>query len=61
MTDPDPTGTAARQQCPRCQAADPKAVILTLAFVYLRCEHCGEVWAIPERRELPRETRRSVT
>lgn len=34
--------------------AAAKAATLTERFVYLRCSDCGEVWAIPERREFPR-------
>ncbi len=43
-----------RQQCPKCDAEVVKAATLTERFVYLRCQDCGEVWAIPERREFPR-------
>jgi hypothetical protein len=42
------------QHCPKCDATKVKATILTLAYVYLRCQHCGEVWVIPARRETPR-------
>ena len=44
----------ARQQCPKCDAEVAKAATLTERFVYLRCQDCGEVWAILERREFPR-------
>ena len=44
----------ARQQCPKCDAEVVKAATLTERFVYLRCQDCGEVWAILERREFPR-------
>lgn len=43
-----------RQQCPKCDAEVAKAATLTERFVYLRCQDCGEVWAIPERREFRR-------
>ena len=43
-----------RQQCPKCNAQVATAATLTERFVYLRCQDCGEVWAIPERREFPR-------
>jgi hypothetical protein len=56
MTDAATVPEAGRQHCPKCDAAAAKAATLTLAFVYLRCELCGEVWVIPERRELPRGT-----
>jgi hypothetical protein len=45
-----------RQHCPKCDATAAKAATLTATYVYLRCERCGEVWVIPERRELPRGT-----
>ena len=40
--------------CLTCGAADVKAATLAGAFVYLRCGACAEVWAVPERRKLPR-------
>lgn len=54
MTDVAATPEVGPQHCPKCNAAAAKGAVLTPAFVYLRCEHCGEVWVIPERRELPR-------
>ncbi len=42
------------QPCPKCDAKAAKAATLTKRFVYLRCQDCGEVWVIPERREFPR-------
>lgn len=52
-----PTGTRVPdgpQQCPKCAGASVKAATLTDRFVYLRCAACGEVWVIPERRQLRR-------
>jgi DNA-directed RNA polymerase subunit RPC12/RpoP len=46
--------TPGPQHCPTCDATAAKAALLTLAYVYLRCEKCGHVWVIPERRAVPR-------
>jgi uncharacterized Zn finger protein len=29
-------------------------VMMTIQVVYLRCEECGEVWSIVQRRRRPR-------
>lgn len=42
------------QRCPKCAEVPVKAATLTDRFVYLRCATCGEVWVIPERRQLRR-------
>ena len=47
------------QRCPKCAAVGAKAVTLTSRFVYLRCEPCGDVWVIPERRMAARGGRRA--
>ena len=54
---PSPNGTRppdGTQQCPKCADASVKAATLTDRFVYLRCAACGEVWVIPERRQIRR-------
>ena len=56
MTDVASTPHVGPQHCPKCDATAVKAAVLTSAYVYLRCQLCGEVWVIPERRELPRDT-----
>jgi len=38
------------QQCPNCDVTEVSFATLTERFVYLRCDRCGEVWSIPERR-----------
>lgn len=54
VTDTASLPQVGRQQCPTCDAQVAKAATLTERFVYLRCQDCGEVWAIPERRAFPR-------
>ncbi len=46
-----PSGT---QRCPKCADGSVKAATLTERYVYLRCAACGEVWVIPERRQIRR-------
>ncbi len=41
--------------CPKCTATSIKAATLTDRFVYLRCQTCGEVWSMPERRHARRQ------
>ena len=43
-----------RQSCDRCAGPRVQAVMMTSLVVYLRCEGCGEVWSIPQRRRRPR-------
>ena len=43
-----------RQACVRCSGPDVKAVSMSSIAVYLRCDSCGEVWSIPQRRKQPR-------
>jgi hypothetical protein len=31
------------QHCPKCDATAAKAAVLTLAYVYLRCDSCGRI------------------
>ena len=39
--------------CVACRGAGPvRVAIVTGRFLYLRCDHCGEVWSMPERRGL---------
>jgi uncharacterized Zn finger protein len=40
-----------RQSCRRCGGLRIQAVMMTTMVVYLRCEDCGEIWSIPQRRE----------
>lgn len=49
------------QRCPKCADASVKAATLTDRFVYLRCAACGEVWVIPERRQIRRTIVRAVS
>ena len=60
MGEPDTLAPAdpVRQQCSKCDSELAKAVSLTESFVYIRCKSCGEVWVIPERRQLPRDGER---
>jgi hypothetical protein len=60
MADTAEVPQVGRQHCPKCDAQAAKAATLTERFVYLRCGACGEVWVIPERREIPRDARRPV-
>jgi hypothetical protein len=41
-------------RCVKCDAVNVKAATLAGAFVYLRCSSCAEVWAVTERRRIPR-------
>jgi uncharacterized Zn finger protein len=43
-----------RQSCPHCRGLRVQAVMMTSMVVYLRCEDCGEVWNIPQRRRARR-------
>jgi hypothetical protein len=43
-----------RQSCATCVASRVQAVMMTIQVVYLRCEECGEVWSIVQRRRRPR-------
>lgn len=54
MTEQAQTDVSDRTPCPKCQATVTTTGTLTDRFVYLRCESCYEVWAIPERRTHPR-------
>jgi uncharacterized Zn finger protein len=47
-------GGVAPELCPNCDSTQVTCATLTERFVYLRCEACGEVWSIPERREKDR-------
>lgn len=49
-----PSSLAGKQSCARCSAPYPKAVSMSSLAVYMRCESCGEVWSIPQRRKQPR-------
>lgn len=46
---------AEQQSCASCGEVRVRAVTMTTRFVYIRCEQCGEVWSIPERRQYPRK------
>ena len=40
-------------ECVACRGAGPvRVAIVTSQFLYLRCDHCGDVWSMPERRSL---------
>ena len=43
----------ARQQesCTKCLGAKVSAVMMTSMVVYLRCDGCGNVWTVPQRRK----------
>lgn len=43
-----------RQSCAGCGQAEVKAVTVTSMVVYIRCQLCGEVWTVPERRKRSR-------
>ena len=47
--------TVERQLCAGCGGENVRAVTMTGRFVYIRCDGCGEVWSIPERRHYPRK------
>ena len=47
---------AEKQVCPSCRDGQIKRTTLTSLVVYFRCEMCGNVWSIPERRAIPRAT-----
>jgi hypothetical protein len=39
--------------CVACRGAGPiRVAVVTSRFLYLRCDHCAEVWSVPERRSL---------
>ncbi len=42
------------ESCARCNGPRVQGVMMTRLVVYLRCEGCGEVWSIPQRRKAPR-------
>ena len=44
-----------QQACASCRGLTVRAVTTTSRFVYIRCDDCGEVWSIPERRHYPRK------
>ena len=43
-----------RQSCRRCGGLRVQTVMMTTMVVYLRCEDCGEIWSIPQRRKMSR-------
>ena len=51
-----PHAPSSSTPCPQCQQREVVLGTLAGRFVYLRCSRCHHVWAIPERRELPRVT-----
>jgi hypothetical protein len=46
-----------RQRCRHCQTADIHVTIETASVVYFRCDKCGCVWSIQERRSGDRRRR----
>jgi hypothetical protein len=39
--------------CVACRGAGPvRVAVVTSRFIYPRCDHCAEVWSMPERRGL---------
>ena len=40
-----------KQACAKCASHSVGAVSITSEVVYLRCQACGEVWNIPQRRK----------
>ena len=42
------------QTCEQCKSARVTRTILTPLVVYFRCQDCGCVWNIPERRNVRR-------
>lgn len=40
-----------KQACAKCGTHPVTAVSITSEVVYLRCQACGEVWNIPQRRK----------
>jgi len=50
MASPSDQGGRAVTPCPKCQAADVKAVALASDFAYLRCCACAFLFVIEDRR-----------
>jgi hypothetical protein len=40
-----------KTSCPTCASLDVRSATRTPGLVYLRCEGCGYVWSVPERRK----------
>ena len=59
MATTSPDGSS-RTPCPKCSKKEVVLGTQTEYFVYLRCSLCYEVWAIPERRKLPRNAARRI-
>jgi hypothetical protein len=49
-----PHAHPASQACENCQSTQVRPATLTWMAVYFRCEQCGSVWAIRERRKVTR-------
>jgi hypothetical protein len=45
-----------KQVCASCKGGQIKRTTLTSFVVYFRCQVCGWIWSIPERRVFPRPT-----
>ena len=41
-------------ECPKCGSHNIGLGTVTSYSVYFRCRHCGEIWAFPDRRHVPR-------
>ena len=41
-------------ECPKCASHNVGLGTVTSYSVYFRCRHCGEIWAFPDRRHVPR-------
>jgi uncharacterized Zn finger protein len=51
---------SSRTPCPKCGEKEVVLGTQVEYFVYLRCELCHEVWSIPERRKLRRDSARGI-
>jgi ribosomal protein L37AE/L43A len=60
MSDRVPDIDRTKQTCPECHALGARAITLREGVAVLRCDACGEVWAIEERRRSPRLATRAV-
>jgi len=44
------------QACGKCNTREVRAVGMSAFVVYLRCQACGDIWNIPQRRSVRRPT-----
>ena len=48
------TESSPPQVCEHCESSHVQRTVITTLVVYFRCEDCGWVWNISERRRLRR-------